>query len=66
MAGILNAQYASVFTSEDSTNMPEAEVLFTGEDINKTEYNIFFFLNQRVLTQLNTTQFSGFRSNKIL
>ena len=32
MAGILNAQYTSVFTSEDSTNMPEAEVLFTGED----------------------------------
>ena len=32
MAGILNAQYTSVFTSEDTSNMPEAEVLFTGED----------------------------------
>ena len=32
MAGILNAQYTSVFTSEDLTNMPEPEVLFTGDD----------------------------------
>ena len=31
MAGILNAQYTSVFTSEDLTNMPEPEVLFTGD-----------------------------------
>ena len=32
MAGILNAQYTSVFTSEDMTNLPDPEVLFTGED----------------------------------
>ena len=32
MAGILNAQYTSVFTSEDMTNLPEPEVLVTGED----------------------------------
>ena len=31
MAGILNAQYTSVFTSEDLTNMPEPEVLFNGD-----------------------------------
>ena len=27
MAGILNAQYTSVFTSEDLNNMPEPETL---------------------------------------
>ena len=32
MAGILNAQYTSVFTSEDMTNLPDPEVLFTGDD----------------------------------
>ena len=32
MAGILNAQYTSVFISEDMTNLPDPEVLFTGED----------------------------------
>ena len=32
MAGILNAQYSSVFTSEDLTNMPEPETLYTGDD----------------------------------
>ena len=31
MAGILNAQYTSVFTSEDLNNMPEPEILFTGD-----------------------------------
>ena len=31
MAGIVNAQYTSVFTSEDLTNMPEPEVLFNGD-----------------------------------
>ena len=32
MAGILNAQYTSVFTTEDTNNMPEPEHLFTGDD----------------------------------
>ena len=32
MAGILNAQYTSVFTMEDTANMPEPEYLFTGDD----------------------------------
>ena len=32
MAGILNAQYTSVFTSEDTTRMPEPELLYTGEN----------------------------------
>ena len=31
MAGILNAQYTSVFTSVDLNNMPEPEILFTGD-----------------------------------
>jgi signal recognition particle subunit SEC65 len=32
MASILNAQYTSVFTREDTTNMPGPEYLFTGDD----------------------------------
>ena len=32
MAGILNAQYTSVFTRGNTTNMPEPECLFTGDD----------------------------------
>ena len=32
MAGILNAQYTSVFTRGNNTNMPEPECLFTGDD----------------------------------
>ena len=32
MAGILNAQYTSVFTREDTTHLPEPECLFTGDD----------------------------------
>ena len=32
MAGMLNAQYTSVFTSEDTTNMPDPEFLYTGDD----------------------------------
>jgi hypothetical protein len=32
MAGILNAQYTSVFTMEDTTSIPEPEILFTGDD----------------------------------
>ena len=32
MAGILNAQYTSVFTMEDTASMPEPEYLFTGDD----------------------------------
>ena len=31
MAGILNAQYTSVFNNEDLNNMPEPEILFTGD-----------------------------------
>ena len=32
MASVLNAWYCSVFTSEDLTNIPEAEKLYTGDD----------------------------------
>jgi hypothetical protein len=32
MATILNAQYTSVFTREDTTHLPEPELLFTGGD----------------------------------
>ena len=32
MAEILNAQYTGVFTREDTTNLPDPEHLFTGED----------------------------------
>jgi hypothetical protein len=32
MVGILNAQHTSVVTRGDTTNMPEPECLFTGDD----------------------------------
>ena len=32
MAGILNAQYTAVFTREDTSDLPEAKSLYTGND----------------------------------
>ena len=32
MVGILNPQYTSVFPCEDTTSMPEPELLYTGEN----------------------------------
>ena len=55
MAGILNAQYTSVFTSEDTTSMPEPELLYTGGN----PLNVVRFEREEVEKKLRKVKSSG-------